>query len=189
MNKQRHACLEGCVWLCQREGPRLRSGELVWPGIHGWVSTPEKVCRVGVGCETPCWSLGLWHPAREMPMSTQSADDSGEVESAGHRHACDISGSPSVTGNTEADSVGWPCTLKRPRSLPCIHQLLVLHTLGGGLLQARQATSTEKGRNDPVPSPKNAWGWQERQACKDTEVREVRTGSLWTSQLRTKPHT
>ena len=72
------------------------------------VSTPEKVCRVGVGCETACRSPGLGHPGREMPMSTQHADDSGEVESAGHRHARDISGSLSVTGDTEADSVGWP---------------------------------------------------------------------------------
>lgn len=99
---------------------------------------------MGVGCETPCWSLGLGHPAREMPMSTQSADDSGEVESAGHRHACGSSGSPSVTGNTQADSGGWPCTLKRPRSLPCIHQLLILHTLGGGLYRPGKPPALRK---------------------------------------------
>ena len=93
---------------------------------------------------------GLGTSCREMLVSAQSDDDSGEVESAGHRHACDISGSSSMTGNTEADSVGWPCTLKRPQSLPCIHQLLILHTLGGGLPQVRQATSTEKRRHDPL---------------------------------------
>lgn len=69
-----------------------------------WVSVPQKRCAG----ETACRSLGLGHPGREMPMSTQHADDSREVESAGHRHARDISGSPSVTGDTEADSVGWP---------------------------------------------------------------------------------
>lgn len=129
---------------------------------------PQKRCAGWGRMWDPMLVTGLGTSCREMLVSAQSDDDSGEVESAGHRHACDISGSSSMTGNTEADSVGWPCTLKRPQSLPCIHQLLILHTLGGGLPQVRQATSTEKRRHDPIPSPKNAWGWQERQAWKDT---------------------
>ena len=52
--------------------------------------------------------------------------------------------------------MGWPCTLKRPQSLPCIHQLLILHTLGGSLPWARQATSTEKAETDPASGLKDA---------------------------------
>lgn len=158
---KKHVCLEACLWLWSAVGPRPRGLEIgvAWnlselvphKGDAGWGQDgrPMPGAWPGPSCQ------------READKSTQNADDSGEVESTGHTHNCDISGGPSVPSNTEieaADSVGWPWTMKPSLSSPYVHQLLILHTLEEHLPWARQAASTEKAGTDPASGPKYAWG-------------------------------
>ena len=153
-----------CMAVVSWRGPGWGLGS--WCVLESMgVSTPEKVCRwdcmpvTGLGTSwqgdadeyTACWWLKGSGVCRPQTCSWHLREPVCDRWYRGRQR-------------------GMALTLKHPQSLPCI-QLLILHTLGGGLPQARQATSIEKGRNDPVPSPKNAWSWQERQACKDTEVK------------------
>lgn len=54
------------------------------------------------------WAQAILPGRGRRASSTRTADDSGEVESADHRHGGETSDSPSAAGNTEkgqADSV------------------------------------------------------------------------------------